>query len=54
MPIGTIVNIEPSPSGNYLEAEVKLAAQIERLSYVYCIEVKESGYTELIKDYGDK
>ena len=53
VPIGTIASIEPSPSGNYLEAEVKLAAQIERLSYVYCIEVKESGYTELIKGYGD-
>lgn len=54
VPIGTIVSIEASPTGNYLEAEVKLAAQMERLSYVYCIEVKESGYTDLIKDYGDK
>jgi len=54
IPVGTISAIRAAPSGNYLEAELKLKGNLEQLSYVYCIEVKESAYLELIEEYGDQ
>jgi rod shape-determining protein MreC len=54
IPVGTISTIRAAPSGNYLEAELKLKGNLEQLSYVYCIEVKESAYLEWIEEYGDQ
>lgn len=54
IPVGTISAIRAAPSGNYLEAELKLKGNLEQLSYVYCIEVKESAYLEWIEEYGDQ
>ncbi|HAB90219.1 MAG TPA: hypothetical protein DCF84_06745 [Bacteroidetes bacterium] len=54
IPVGTISTIRAAPSGNYIEAELKLKGNLEQLSYVYCIEVKESAYLEWIEEYGDQ